>query len=154
MSLFGVNFLMLFDPISLISCTTSVTIFPALDFILTKTSAGLYRSDMLAGPVNNAMKGLNGILVFGSPKMFNSARWIILLFISVVSLNALGKRFWCCYRCPLGGFLGLIGRIPLYWRKVEASACVGCLDYAAGYEMDAVTDNGAATDAANCHCKS
>ncbi len=150
MSLFGVNFLMLFDPISLITRTTSVTIFPALDFILTKASTGLYRSNILAGPVSNTMKGLDGILVFGSPKMFSSTQWIILLFISVVSLNALGKRFWCRYLCPLGGFLGLIGRVPLYRRKVEANACVGCLDCAAVCEMDAVTNNGAATDAANC----
>lgn len=150
MSLFRVNFLMLFDPISLITRTTSVTIFPALDFILTKASVGLYRSDMLAGPVNNMMKNLSGVLVFGNPKMFSSTQWIILLFISVVSLNALGKRFWCRYLCPLGGLLGLIGRVPLYRRKVEADACAGCMDCAAVCEMDAVANDGTATDAANC----
>ncbi|MCL6471659.1 MAG: 4Fe-4S binding protein [Firmicutes bacterium] len=150
MSALKVNILMILDPISLLTRTMTVTVFPALNFIITKASIGLYKSDALASGVDSTMKALNGVLVYSNGKSLDSSQWIILIFISVVSLNVLGKRFWCRYLCPLGGLLGLIGRIPLYRRKVEADACAGCLDCATVCEMDAVAGDGDATDTASC----
>lgn len=149
-SLFTVNILMIFDPIVLITRTFAVTIFPAINYAVMKMATGLQSSESLSIFLDKAILKLSGILVFPSEREFNSVQWITLLFIFLVSLNALGKRFWCRYLCPLGGLLGLIGRIPLYRRKVDEAKCKNCLKCVKVCEMDAVTTKGSSTDAASC----
>lgn len=149
-SAFGVNVLMILDPVAMITRTTAVTVFPGIDYVLSTIAERLYVSGSLAAFVDKTVWKLSGILVYGGQRIFLSAQWIIILFAFVVSLNTLGSRFWCRYLCPLGGLLGLIGRMPLYRRKVVAESCTSCLKCAKGCAMEAVTDNGASTDAASC----
>lgn len=148
-SFFQNNILMSLDPIVLLTRTLAVTLFPALNFIITQLFSPFYGSP-LAPTIDGFKTGLSGILVFDDARIFADIQWIVILFISVISLNTLGKRFWCRYLCPLGGLLGLIGRVPLYRRRVDATACTSCLSCTKACEMDAVANEGLATDAANC----
>ncbi|HZD58897.1 MAG TPA: 4Fe-4S binding protein [Anaerolineae bacterium] len=150
MSAFGINFLMLFDPIVSLTRTTTVTVFPAMDFVLSRITESLYSSTALAKFVDTTVVKLTGILMFDGQRSFISAQWMVLLFISIVSLNFLGKRFWCRYLCPLGGLLGIIGSAPFYRRKVAANSCSNCLKCAKVCDMEAVGDKGLKTDAASC----
>jgi len=150
LSFFKIGVVMILDPISLFTRATTVIAFPVIDLALSKIVDGMYRTFSLAPTANTIVANLDGILVFPYQRVFNAGQWIILFFVFIVSLNMLGKRFWCRYLCPLGGLLGLIGRIPLFRRKVDATACTGCLKCEKNCDMDAVANNGLATDAASC----
>jgi len=58
------------------------------------------------------------------------------LFLTVLGLNLVEKRFWCRYLCPLGALLGLLSRFSLLKRSVsegctECGACAGVCQGAA-----------------------
>ena len=150
MSAFGINILMVLDPLAMITRTTTVTIFPGIDYVLSTIADSLYTNRNIAPVVDRTVWKLSGILVHSGQRTFLSAQWMIILFAFVVSLNALGNRFWCRYVCPLGGLLGIIGRAPLYRRKVAAESCSSCLKCAKSCTMEAVSADGLTTDAASC----
>jgi len=150
-SAFGANLLMLLDPIALITRTTSVTVFPGIDFVLSKVAERLYLSGMAARLVDGTVSNLTGVLIFAGQRAFVSVQWMVLLFIFIVSLNTLSKRFWCRYLCPLGGLLGLVARVPFYRRTVEVASCSNCLKCVKTCKMEAaVNADGLKTDTASC----
>ncbi len=50
---------------------------------------------------------------------------IVILVLSLV-LSMLYERAFCKYVCPLGAFNAILGRIPLFRIKREASTCTSC----------------------------
>ncbi|HEY3374813.1 MAG TPA: 4Fe-4S binding protein [Candidatus Aquicultor sp.] len=148
-SLFKSSILMVFDPIVLLTRTFTVAVFPGVSVVISKTMSPLFNTS-LSKFADSVTTSLNGMVVYSDPRTFIATSWIVLLFILVVGLNILGKRFWCRYLCPLGGLLGLLGKIPLFRRRVEATACTSCLSCTKVCDMDAVTKKGLATDAGNC----
>ncbi|MHB8840558.1 MAG: 4Fe-4S binding protein [Candidatus Aquicultor sp.] len=149
-SIFKISVFMIFDPIVLLTRTSAVLIFPAINLVLSKAAEGLYASLSLAPTIDSMSEQLNGILMFKEPRAFDSSMWIIMLFLSVVSLNVLGRRFWCRYLCPLGGLLGLVGRVSLFRKTTDAATCSGCMKCSKKCEMDAIAGNGLVTDVSYC----
>jgi len=149
-SVFKISVFMVFDPIVLLTRTSAVMVFPAINLVLSKMAEGLYGSLSLARSIDAISMQLNGILMFKGPRVFDSSMWIIMLFLSVVSLNVLGRRFWCRYLCPLGGLLGLIGRVSLFRKTTDAATCSGCMKCSKTCEMDAIAGKGLITDTSYC----
>ena len=50
---------------------------------------------------------------------------LVILVLSLV-LSMLYERAFCKYVCPLGAFNAILGRIPLFRIKREASTCISC----------------------------
>ncbi|MCK7467580.1 MAG: 4Fe-4S binding protein [Desulfosudis oleivorans] len=48
--------------------------------------------------------------------------FIGLLFLTVIGLNLLEKRFWCKFLCPLGALLGVLSRYSVLKRSVTEDA--------------------------------
>jgi polyferredoxin len=124
-ALLGSLALLIFDPLTLLYRGLGEGIWPALDRGLTALASGLYA----VPPFRPAVSGLDSLLrpeVF--PAIALSFRLGILyagVLVAVVGLNVFAERFWCRYLCPLGGLLGLIGKVPLVRREV-ASSCSEC----------------------------
>jgi MauM/NapG family ferredoxin protein len=70
---------------------------------------------------------------------------ILGVFLVVVGLNAIKRRFWCRYLCPLGALLGVFSWRP-FWRRAVKDSCNEC-DLCGG------PCEGAATTAAGDHWK-
>ncbi len=47
------------------------------------------------------------------------------IFVSILALGLLSRRFWCRNLCPLGALLGLFSRLSLLRRRTE-NACSKC----------------------------
>jgi polyferredoxin len=109
LALFGSLQTGLFDPISLITRSFAVSVFPASHF---------------SGPD----------LYLRQP-LFNGGVLIAVLFIAILFSNRFISRFWCRVLCPLGALLGLLSAKSLLriHRDVEkCTDCQKCLRYCHG----------------------
>ena len=68
----------------------------------------------------------------------------------VLGLNAIEKRFWCRYLCPLGALVGLGSKIAWINRRVDKFSCVDCGDCAKVCGMGAINAKDASHDPAEC----
>ncbi|MFH0778556.1 MAG: 4Fe-4S binding protein [Candidatus Eisenbacteria bacterium] len=124
---FSMSLLGLFDPISLTVRSFAVSIGPALELLTRSLLDGLYSH----APqwISRFSEGLNRFLkdyvfAFNQPRFFQAA-FLGLLFVGLLALNAVRRRFWCRYVCPLGALLAVLSR-PSFLRLNVGSACTKC----------------------------
>ena len=115
------------DPLSLLIRSLSVSIYPlfnhavrsAFDAVYSVNPAGVAS---LTEPVYGVLK--KTVLSFNQP-IYRQSVFIGALFLTVLGLNLVEKRFWCRYLCPLGALLGLLSRFSLLKRNVS-EGCTEC----------------------------
>ncbi len=127
-ALFSNLTLLIFDPLTILFRSLTVSFWPALDQAFTAAETALYPVAWLQ-PILTALDGWirPGILPV-EPAFYRAAFLYAAVFFGVIALNLAAERFWCRYLCPLGGLLGLISKGAVLRRKVgeECKACVLC----------------------------
>ncbi len=145
-ALLGNLTLLFFDPLALLLRTLTVSVWPALDRIVTALETGLVNVPFLAGPLAAFDGWIRPAVLPVQPVFYRDGLWYAALFLGVVLLDLLAARFWCRYLCPLGGGLGWLSKLAIFRRKVGAE-CKGCtlctevcptgtIDPARGYASD------------------
>jgi len=127
-SLFGFHFVGVMDPISLTVRSFSVAIAPAFDYLVHGFFDLLYRSDIgavtaVSEPVYEFLRA--HVISFERPA-FLQGGFIGVLFITILLLNLVRRRFWCRFLCPLGALLGLLSRFSLLNHKLDEESCDNC----------------------------
>lgn len=97
---FGILQAGLFDPISLITRSFSISILPAFNY-------------------------LSGRLYIKQP-LFYGGMLISILFIGILIANRIFDRFWCRVLCPLGGLLGIISSVSILRIRRDVEKCTDC----------------------------
>ena len=151
-ALFTLQLVYLFDPISLLIRSLAVAVYPALNVMANTFFGVLYASDngaitAVSEPVYTFLKA--HFLAFEQP-YFQSAIGVGLLFAGILALEAISRRFWCRYLCPLGALFGLLARLPLIKRKVSEPDCSGCSLCARSCRMEAIAPEFIATERSEC----
>jgi len=119
--------LLIFDPLTILFRTLSVSVWPALDQLVTAAEIALYRAPMLR-PAVSAFDGLVRPEVLPpNPAFYRHPLLYAGLFLGVILLNLVASRFWCRYLCPLGALLGLLSKVAVVRRKVN-DQCTQCDD--------------------------
>jgi len=126
------------DPLSLLIRSLSVSIYPWFNYAVTSVFDTIYTSapagiSAATEPVYGVLK--KSVLSFSQAHYLQGV-FIGVLFLGVLGLNLVEKRFWCRYLCPLGALLGLLSRFSLLKRSVsegctECGACAGVCQGAA-----------------------
>lgn len=124
-ALLGNLSLLFFDPLAILVRTLTVSVWPALDRVLTATESALYGVPALAGPVSSFDQLLRPGLLPPTPVYYRDTLLFAGLFLGVILLNVFAERFWCRYLCPLGGLLGLVSKLAPFRRRVSED-CKGC----------------------------
>jgi MauM/NapG family ferredoxin protein len=127
-AVFQIHFVGIFDPISLTIRSFSLSLSPAFNYIVHGAFDFLYRAGIpgVSAASDRVYELLrNHAISFGRP-MFVQGSLIGLLFLGILALNFLRKRFWCRYVCPLGALLGLLSRFSLLNHKLSNEACNDC----------------------------
>jgi ferredoxin len=124
-ALLGNLTLLFLDPLTILTRTLTVSIWPALDQIVTAGENILYKVHIFSGPVISFDNTIRPDLFPSTPVFYRSTILFAGLFIGLVALNWLERRFWCRYLCPLGGLLGLLSKLAIFRREVSEE-CKGC----------------------------
>lgn len=151
-ALFTLQLVYLFDPISLLIRAFAVAVFPAMNYVANTFFAALYQTESgvvtaVSEPAYTFLKA--HFLAFEQPH-FQSAIVIGTLFFAILALEAIERRFWCRYLCPLGALFGLLAKLPLIRRQVSEPDCSGCSLCARSCRMAAISDDFVATERAEC----
>ena len=125
-ALFGNLTLLVLDPLTIIFRTLTVSIWPAVDQIVTAVETSLYNIPFMAGTISTVDGMLRPVILPPEPVYYRDAVLFAAVFLGVILLNLAAPRFWCRYLCPLGALLGLISKVSLFRRQVGED-CKGCV---------------------------
>ena len=119
--------LIFLDPITLLYRTVTTAVWPALVGLVTGVEEAL-ASLPVPGLLDAIVKVddfLRNTVLPAYQPVFRLGGLAALLFGMVLALNAIRSRFWCRYLCPLGGLLGLTGKIS-WLRRGTNDRCTAC----------------------------
>ncbi len=129
-SLFSLQLTGIFDPIALLIRSFSLAVYPAVSYATKAVFDTIFNFNIPV--VVNASEFIYMIfkklwLPFQQPFFLQSA-FLGLLFLIILGLNLLEKRFWCKYLCPLGALLGVFSRFAFLQRSVSegCNSCGAC----------------------------
>jgi polyferredoxin/Pyruvate/2-oxoacid:ferredoxin oxidoreductase delta subunit len=140
-SLFTLDLIGIFDPISLLVRSLSVSISPLFDYIVRSTADSIYSTQInFIVRISEWIYGLlkQYVLNFEQQYFLHSIP-ILAIFITIIILNKVSGRFWCKDLCPLGAFLGIFARFGLLNRNIDDS-CTSCKKCLAKCKMDYCED--------------
>jgi ferredoxin len=74
----------------------------------------------------------------------------LVILVAVLLLSMLYERVFCKYICPLGAVNAILGRIPLFRIKREASTCISCSKCDRVCPMNVDVSTASSIDSAEC----
>jgi polyferredoxin len=117
--------LLIFDPLTIMVRTFTVSIWPGLVAIVNFVESALNN----IGPLQEALARFDNLirpaLLPTDALAYRDAWFFGLIFAGIIALNLVSKRFWCRYICPLGAFYGIIAKVSLVRRRV-GDTCNNC----------------------------
>lgn len=129
-ALFSLQFAGIFDPLSLLIRSLSLSVYPLLSYATRAVFDTVYNLNIPV--VVNVSEFIYALfkklwLPFQQP-FFLQSFFLGLLFFLILGLNLLEKRFWCKYLCPLGALLGVFSRYAFLQRSVSegCNSCSAC----------------------------
>jgi MauM/NapG family ferredoxin protein len=147
-SVFGLQASGIFDPISILIRSLTLSLYPLFNRVLVALLSGIDAvggAGFTAGVYEN-LRG--GVLAFNPPYYLQSV-FIGLILLAILLANLIQKRFWCRYLCPLGALLGILSRFSILGVKVSED-CTVCGACAAHCQADAITDGGQGRRSSEC----
>jgi polyferredoxin len=148
-SVFGVQLAGWFDPLSLATRTYGMVVIPYVNYLSERALDLLFLIPGLAPVLYPVEDSLREHVFSFQQLVFSSHALFALIFVGIVALGSLHRRFWCRSLCPLGATLALIGRYPLLKRKVNEK-CINCLKCQRSCMTDAIVQEGAKTLKGEC----
>ncbi|MCJ7736576.1 MAG: 4Fe-4S binding protein, partial [Anaerolineae bacterium] len=137
MALLGSLFLLLLDPLALLTRTMTTAVLPVLNHTVTSLEHTLYSLRFLRPLVDWMERVLRGPVLPVTQPAFAHRLLIGLLFATILGLNALADRFWCRYLCPLGALLGLLSEVSILRPNIP-TACNRCGHCVSSCPVDAI----------------
>jgi polyferredoxin len=124
-ALLGNLTLLVFDPLTILFRTLSVSVWPALDRVVTAAEHVLYRVPFLRPAISSFERLVRPEVLPPDPAFYRLTSLYAGVFLGVILLNLAAQRFWCRYLCPLGALLGLLSKVAIVQRTVNAR-CEEC----------------------------
>jgi polyferredoxin len=124
-ALLGNLSLLFLDPLTILFRTLAISVWPALDQIVSAVETLLFQIPVFSSPISILEGFIRPYFLPSEPVLYRDTLIFAVVFFSVIALNLAAPRFWCRYLCPLGGLLGLISKIALF-RRVVSEDCKNC----------------------------
>ncbi len=138
-SVFTLQLVGIMDPVSLLIRSLSLSIYPLFNYSVRAVFDTIYEADPgdIADVTEHIYSFLKKTVLSFQQPFFHQGAFIGLLFLVILGLNLIEKRFWCRHLCPLGALLGILSRYSFLKRSVSegcdecgscASVCQGSAD--------------------------
>jgi polyferredoxin len=126
-SVFSLQLMGIVDPLSLLIRSFSVSIYPLFNYGIESVFDSLYSLNIrgiveVSETVHSVLK--ESVLSFQQP-LYHQSAFIGMLFLLILGLNLVERRFFCRYLCPLGALLGILSRFSVLKRSVS-EGCTSC----------------------------
>lgn len=122
------NLVGLFDPIALLYRTLGLVIYPELSYGLEESFAKAYQLGQPVAEVSEPVyRFLKDTLLPFRTQIFLLPYFTLALFLLLVALERVDRRFWCRAFCPLGALYGLAARFS-WLRRRPFRLCRDCGD--------------------------
>jgi len=142
-SLAGFSAALFFDPLVFIFRIFTLNVFPSAVFLVNHGLNLIRPLALKTGAMNLYMFSL------GQP-VFNVFGFLnLVVFLSVVGLLYVERRFWCRNLCPLGALLSLLSRFSIWGRTVNEE-CIHCSRCSRSCPMNAIGEGYEITSAREC----
>jgi polyferredoxin len=150
-SLFTLQLAGIMDPLSLLIRSFSLSLYPLFNYSIRALFDTLYQlNPPVLVDLSEALYSLlkKGLLSFQQPH-FHQGVFLGTIFLLVLGLNLVEKRFWCRYLCPLGALLGILSRYALLTRSAS-EGCTSCGACVPDCQGGALTGDGERWNRAEC----
>ncbi len=147
----GIQIAGIFDPLSLIIRSLSVSIYPLFNYIVSAFFDGIYNLKIpvivdLSEYIYSMLK--KSLLLFGQT-YYKQGIFIGILFFIILGINLVENRFWCRYLCPLGALFGILSRFAILKRSAS-EGCTSCGICASACQGNASPDKNGAWRSSEC----
>lgn len=142
-ALFGVQLLGLFDPLAIFLRSLTLAVYPAYNYGLNRLFDFFYEHRLPGlSPLINASYPVfrDHLMAFHQP-IFALGLFTLLIFLTIVLLEKVERRFWCKNLCPLGALLGLCASHAILQRTPQ-TLCADCRQCDSLCRSGAVRDDG------------
>jgi len=147
---FGSGLFLVFDPLTLLTRSAALLVYPAVDRIARLLGDLAYLAPPARGPVDVVTGLLSGRVIFARPLAFQLQALALLMVAAVLAASWAERRLWCRHLCPLGALLGVVSRWSLFGRRIDADVCIRCGRCGQVCPLGAVREDGVATDVTRC----
>lgn len=131
----GLQLLALFDPLAIFLRSLTLALYPAYNLGMNGLFDWAYRHEV---PVLNDLYPVfrDNLMAFFQPT-YTLGLFTLLVFLAILVLERVERRFWCKNLCPLGALLGLCSRRALLVRQ-PGRLCSDCQQCVTDCRMNAV----------------
>jgi ferredoxin-type protein NapF len=142
----GLSAIYVMDPIALITRTFALAGTPAAQWLARYSSDTVTgwtyadfadRHPLLLRALSPVQLGLSAV---ARPVYFRAGLLTFAVFVGIIALGRVARRFWCRNLCPLGALLGAMGKWSAL-RLAVSDRCTRCLRCVNECKMGAITEN-------------
>ena len=148
-SLFSLELAGWLSPIPLFTRTVVVLLYPMFVFLTFGLFDVLYQIPFLEDALFSVQDALTGSLLPVSMTVFSGVLVTGFMFIGILVLSRITRRFWCRNLCPLGALLAVASKFRWYRRRVS-DACTECGQCHRECRMGAIPEDPRKTDHTEC----
>jgi len=142
-AVFGFSAALFFDPLVFLYRIFTFNVFPSVVLLINITMDIIRPLALKMGMMNLYMFSLE-------QPVFNVFGFVnLVLFLAVVGLIVVERRFWCRNLCPLGAMLSLMSRFSLWGRHVS-SDCIHCSKCTRECPMNSIAEGHEDTSMREC----
>lgn len=154
-SLFTMQAVYLLDPLSLLTRTVVLVFIAPIQMVFRWLAEVSYAwSSSGFGPMASVGMWLSDRIgpwsfIAGQQLYYHEALIVLAIFVGIVGLNSISRRFWCRNLCPLGALLGIFSQIPVL-KRVVSGECTECAKCVRECKMGAILENPRLTRMTEC----
>jgi MauM/NapG family ferredoxin protein len=143
-SIFGLQLTGFFDPFSILFRTVTFSLDGAFHLMVSAPFDYIFLNgpewmSNITEPVNKSMKGT--VLPY-EKRTYQLALLSIFIFVTIVFLERIERRFWCRNLCPLGALLALFAKFGLLRQQPGKACSMDCMTCADICRMGAISEEG------------
>jgi polyferredoxin len=149
LALFSVNIWGYLDPLSLFNRFLTVALYPAATLFMENILLFITKISFLENGAYYLYDLYKGSIMPEAQSYLQQLFWIALLFLIIIGLEKVSRRFWCRYLCPAGAWLGFLSQLRFFERIVSKS-CTFCNKCQIECKMNAIPEDIIHTNKAEC----